>query len=373
MEKLLNSDSVKSALNSLGWGQKQLADEVGVSSQAVTNWMKGADFPRPDKLLKIAKVLSLSFDQLVTSAAKPPIVAFRKKANSITTDKHLAKAAEMGELLKPLVPFLPRTNALVTKIQSPSEDYEHLQAIVSNVREKIGIGSNAVLEYMQLIKQFSDNGAVIIPVMWGSKQHHGNALHLLLPDENATFIYLNLDTHLEDFKFWMAHELAHVYTPDLAGSNEGEDFADAFAGALLFPKSIASEVYAKCVAEKNKTAELKIISHYANMHDISLFSVYCEVVNFAKAMNLPTLRAVANDIHALRNFHKGELVGKAIFHPAQPEASSYITVTHAIFQSPFFNALKKMLIELGTGAGYIQQLLDISIKDALALHKELVS
>jgi len=32
---------------------------------------------------------------------------------------------------------------------------------------------------------------------------------------------LNLDTHLEDFKFWMAHELAHVFTPALAGKDEG--------------------------------------------------------------------------------------------------------------------------------------------------------
>lgn len=373
MEKIIHSESVKTSLAALGWSQKVLAEKVGVSPQSVTNWLQGVDFPRPDKLLKLATNLSLSFDQLVTSSAKPPIVAFRKKANSVTTDKHLANAADMGELLKSIVPFLPLTNALVTKIQSPSLEYDKLQAIVSDVREKIGIGSSAVLEYKQLINQFSDNGAVIIPVMWGSKQHHGNALHLLLPDENTTFIYLNLDTHLEDFKFWMAHELAHVYTPDLAGKIEGEDFADAFAGALLFPKVVASEAYSKCASERSKTAELKVLSHFANMHDISLYSVYCEVVNFAKATNLPKLRVIPNDIHALRNFTKGPLVGKAIFHPSQPDAASYIGIAHSIFQSPFFSALKKMILEFGTGAGYVQQLLDISIKDAMALHKELIS
>jgi Zn-dependent peptidase ImmA (M78 family) len=55
----------------------------------------------------------------------------------------------------------------------------------------------------------------------GEKKRHENALHILLPAEKVTFIYLNLDTHLEDFKFWMAHELAHVYTPELAGKDEG--------------------------------------------------------------------------------------------------------------------------------------------------------
>ena len=42
----------------------------------------------------------------------------------------------------------------------------------------------------------------------------------------------------------MAHELAHVFTPRLAGHEEGEDFADAFAAALLFPKELACAAYA---------------------------------------------------------------------------------------------------------------------------------
>ena len=35
-----------------------------------------------------------------------------------------------------------------------------------------------------------------------------------------------------------------MYTPELAGKDEGEDFADAFAGALLFPKELAQLAYA---------------------------------------------------------------------------------------------------------------------------------
>ena len=71
---------------------------------------------------------------------------------------------------------------------------------------------------------------------WGALQNHKNALHILLPQERVTFIFLNLDTHLEDFKFWMAHELAHVFTPQLAGKDEGGDFADAFCGRLAVPQ-----------------------------------------------------------------------------------------------------------------------------------------
>jgi Zn-dependent peptidase ImmA (M78 family) len=94
-------------------------------------------------------------------------------------------------------------------------------------------------------------------VMWGEKQNHKNALHILLPQEKVTFIFLNLDTRLEDFKFWMAHELAHVYTPDLAGTDEGEDFADAMAGALLFPKSLAETAYPQAVRQSTPAGEIR--------------------------------------------------------------------------------------------------------------------
>ena len=338
MEKLLNSDSVKSALDSIGWNQKQLAEELDVSPQAVTNWMKGADFPRPNKLLKLAIALNLSFDKLVLQSAKQPIVAFRKKGGSVTTDEHLLNASSMGALLKSLVKFLPESNALRTQIQSPSLEYERLQGTALEVRSRIGIGKHAVLDYMQLINEFKSNGAVIIPVMWGSKKNHGNALHILLPDENATFIYLNLDTHLEDFKFWMAHELAHVYTPELAGKNEGEDFADAFAGALLFPMDIAKEAYALCAKASSKQREISILSRYSREHQISLFSVFLEVVKYASASNLPPLRVIDKDIHAFRNMvrQRQPLVSQALFNPSAPNATEYIASTHSVFQSHFF-------------------------------------
>lgn len=74
----------------------------------MTNWIKGVDFPRPDKLLKLATSLKLNFADLVLNTAKDqPVIAFRKKGGAKTTDSHILKAIAMGSLLKPLVPFLP--------------------------------------------------------------------------------------------------------------------------------------------------------------------------------------------------------------------------------------------------------------------------
>ena len=372
MQKIIHSENLKRALQARGWTQKDLAAELDVTAQAVTNWIKGVDFPRPDKLLKMATTLTLSFAELILDSAKDqPVIAFRKKAGAKTTDAHILKAIAMGSLLKPLVPFLPEQRSLRVQISYPTTQYEALQAIATEVRTRIGLDGQAVLSYEQLIGEFGANGTIIVPVLWGEKQNHKNALHILLPQEQVTFIFLNLDTRLEDFNFWMAHELAHVYTPDLAGTDEGEDFADALAGALLFPQSLAEAAYAHVAKHKLVANEIKELQRYASAHRISLFSVFSEINRYAKARGLPVLLSRDTDIHAARNSQRGKLVSESLFSPASPEPAAYIAASKNVFQSAFFPALQRMIKSSGTGMGYVQQIMDIPTKDAAALYGEL--
>lgn len=372
MEKVINGDNLRQALQARGWTQKDLANELGVTAQAVTNWLKGADFPRPPKLLQLATKLQLQFSDLVsTPGQEKPVIAFRKKGSSKTKEDHILKAIAIGSLLKPLVPFLGEQSSLRTQFVAATTEYEPLQAMAAQVRSRIGLGEASVLLYEHLIEQFSSNGAVIVPVMWGEKQQHKNALHILLKQEKVTFIFLNLDTHLEDFKFWMAHELAHVYTPDLAGKNEGEDFADAFAGALLFPRPLAQAAYAKSSQQTSTQGEVKVLQEAAREHSISLYSVFCEVNQYAKANSLPAIRCTDRDIHAIRNSLRGPLVSESLFKPLPPKPEIFVAAAKSIFGSDFFPALQRMLRAHGTGPGYVQQIMDIPLQDAKALYEVL--
>ena len=372
MSKVLHSQSIKSALDNLGWTQKRLADEIGVTSQAVTNWLKGVDFPRPDKLLKLATTLKLGFDALIESEASKPVIAFRKKAGAKTTDEHIRRAEVMGALLKPLVSYLPPRKALRTQIPSPTTDYEALQNAVAAVREKIGIGMQAALTYQQLIGEFRANDAVIVPIMWGQKRNHENALHILLPDEQVTFVYLNLDTHQEDFKFWMAHELAHVYTPEIAGKNEGEDFAVRLPVHCSSQESWHMQPMPRRVKLRTKTSQRKFFAVSPQINDISLFSVFCEVRRVRTGNRRSAVKVQESDIHALRNMTRGALISESLFKPLPPDPKALIAASSTTFLSDFFPSLQKMLHERETGVGYIQQVLNVSIHDAAALHAELV-
>jgi transcriptional regulator with XRE-family HTH domain len=372
MRKTINSDALQAALANRGLTQKELAKTVGVSAQAVTNWLKGKDFPRPPALLKLATILKLNFEQLVkTPEEGRPVVAFRKKGSAKTTAEHIAKANSIGTLLKPLVPYLPEIQALRTLITSPSTDYPKLEVAVAQTRTRLGIGEHAVLGYEHLISEFKNSGAVLVPVLWGAKGNHENALHIRLPKEDVTFIFLNLDTRIEDFKFWKAHELAHVYTPELAGSNEGEDFADTFAGALLFPKACAEPAYHEAMQAGDADGVIRILQKYANEHTISLNTVYQQLKHFAKSSGLPALNVEEGSIHAVRNNNKGPLVSETLFDPMPPEPKLYISACEHIFKSDFFAALKRMIHENGSGPSYVQQVLNTSLQDAVAIYEEL--
>jgi transcriptional regulator with XRE-family HTH domain len=375
MHKVVHSPALKDALAQKGWTQKQLADAVGVSAQSVTNWLKGDDFPRPDKLLKLATTLKLRLDDLIDKPVKEQaVVAFRRRAATKTTERHVAKAHAMAALLRPLVDYLPPLRALRTELPKPSTAYDDLQRIAAQVRDKLGIGQQATLDYSTLIREFAANDAFIVPVLWGEKQHHGNALHILLPAPRVTFIYLNLDTHIEDFKFWMAHELAHVYTPNLAGKDEGEDFADALAGALLFPRPLAERAWRDAAAAPRKAAGIAALQRHAAEHAISLFTVYGQAQAYAHSKGLAPLTLDPNkDIHAVRNSARGELVSSLLFDPMPPEPAAYIAAAHNVFGSEFFNSVQRMLRDRGTGPAYLQQVLDVPLADAVALHNTLLS
>jgi len=89
------------------------------------------------------------------------------------------------------------------------------EKVAKRVRERIAVREGEEIRFDHLIGFFNELQAVIIPVLWGNKENHENALHIYLPESMTTWIYLNLDCRMHDFKFWMAHELGHIHAPTL--------------------------------------------------------------------------------------------------------------------------------------------------------------
>lgn len=374
MPRSLNLGRLDHALAAHGLSQTTLAKEIGVTRAAVSKWFRGESFPRPDKLLKIALAVGLPYEELVSeSVPHEPVVAFRKKGARKTTETHVARAKDMGRMLARLVPHLPgKPLTDPPALREPNLDYEYLQRVARDVREKLGVTEAAPLEFGDLIGHFERFAVVLIPVFWGHREAHENALHIHLPESGTTWIYLNLDSQTHDFKFWMAHELGHVISPSLEG-DDAEDFADAFAAALLFPEECAAAEYETLARGVNPGSIINHLKVVAERFMISPITVFEQVRQYARATHQPALALDRKAIYpAATNFNKQfYTIRETLFDGEEPTAASYIKKSEEIFGTPFFKALSGYLRDAEAGAGYVQAILNTSLVDAKAITAEL--
>lgn len=374
--KKLNLKRINLQLEKLGLTQAQVSSELGVSREAVSKWLKNKKFPRPDKLLRLARFLQLSFDEIVTKieTVDEPVVAFRKKGRHKISRDYIQDAKFTGSLLEKLVPYLPfdsfsRTPSLI----DPKLDYEYVQRVAKGIRSEIGATDQSEIHFQSLISFFNKYHGVIIPVLWGNKQQHENALHIYLPKTMTTWIYLNLDSRIHDFKFWMAHELGHVKSPNLKG-DMAEDFADAFAGALLVSNAMAEKEYVHVRRLGTVPKQISRLKQVAEALVVSPLTVYYEINNYAEHADKPKIDLETNrEIYKVTtNFgKKHQTVSHVLFDSKKPVPSDYISCARKTFESPFFEALTAFLKESKKPAGFIQSVLNLPLADAQLLYEEL--
>lgn len=375
MPKRLNTTKAREAMDVHGFTQTAVAKRLDVSKEAVSQWLKDKSFPRPNKLLQLGRLLDLGFDELVIKdEPNAPVVAFRKMKGTRTKDHHIEKAQEMGRFLGHLVPFLPFDNLEVAPVlKAPVCDYEYLQKVAQKVRSDINVEPQATLDFHHLIRRFSELQAVVVPVLWGSKQRHENAVHIFLPESGSTWVYLNLDTNVHDFKFWMAHELGHCLSPELTGTEEAEDFADAFAGSLLFPGAKAETAYSAITAKRSNKTRIACLIDIAKKELISPYTIYKQLNSYAEYAGKEPLKLDKGFYAAIAHFNKGyKNLSEVLFGNVEElTAKDFIRKAEEAFDTPFFEILGHYLRETGKGAGFVHAIMDMPLLDTRSIHSEL--
>lgn len=376
MAYTLKKEALEDILIRRGLRQSQLAEKLNVSREAVSKWIRGESLPTPDKLLRIGMVLEASFEDLVETRQDPmpPVVYFRKKGSRKTKDSDLALATRRGTLLKRLAPLLPG-QALThpPTLKDPSTEYAYVQTVADTVRTGLGLGNGRNLRYEDLIDCFAQLNAILIPVMWGAQEEHGNALNVYLPDSGTTWVYLNLDSNLVHFNFWLAHELGHSLAPELRG-DKGEAFAEAFAQALLFPREDAVALRRKLVAAPIVGQRINLVKKEALAREISPLTIRLALHAYetAEGLEATDLGTYPAFMGSAQNVGKGfPTVAEKLFAGAKPTPREYIDTCEKHFRTPFFNALAAYCEKHGVAAQFIHEVLGLPLADAKALSGEL--
>lgn len=374
MSKSLNINLVKERLAEYGLNQSGISKELDVSREAISQWLNKKSLPRPNQLLKLGKLLKLKYsDLIIVDTSLEPKIAFRKVGSAKTKDLHYKKAKEIGFALEQLVEFLPKELMIKPpEFKSPVISYEYLQNAASIIREKFEI-NDLEIKFSEVIEIINSFNSIIVPVLLGSKNNHENAIHIYLPQSETTWIYINLDTKIFDFKFWLSHELGHILTPSLSDNN-AEDFADNFAGAFLFPEERATIKYAEIILLNRKQDRINSIIDTARELVISPITILKEIEKYAKHYNLKNADVGENFFAACTKFtSQYKLVSENIFGAQNPSVVQYINESTDKFGTIFFDLLKKYHAKNKLTPSYIKSVLNIPTTDAKEIFANLTN
>ena len=355
-----------------GLSQTALADAVGVSKQSVSNWSRGAATPRPQAVLALSLALGVQQHELFSGdSPAEPRVSYRLKAKRKARDPFRAETKRSVRYLNHLVPFLPDQLCQSGYIRHPALGYDHVQSEAAGLRRELGIGVGELeVSFFKIVAYIRNSGAVIIPVPWGATSHPVNGIHVFLPDSRTNWLYVNVDTPILDAKFWLVHEIAHMLTPALdPDPDEAEKYADAFAGAVLFPKNAAEQLYRRLRGLDGDGQRVNHLKRLAKMLVVSPLTLYLEANNYARWRGKPEID-LANSIYgAAANVRKNTpTLSELLFSSLDPDAGEYVERCAEVFQTPFFKAMTGFILEKSKGSGLVARLLRVPAVDAMAIY-----
>lgn len=367
---MLNIAVIDSAMRKLGLNGKTLADACSVSKEATSNWLKGESIPRPSKLTKLAEVLGIPVESLLSIVEPiPPVFAYRTKLNKPVTGPLREAAEEQARHLEQLLPFVDASSEFEPPLmRNPSLEEERIRHAANAVRTSLHMSHSDVLSNAHLETLFRTFGAILVPVLWGlNKEKHENALTVYLPESKTSWVVFNLGCKQDDYKYWLAHEYGHCLTLHGLSEEDGEVFAERFAQHLVFPDEVAHE----CLEKIRLNADgLNTIKAYAADYGISIITVlravdrlseqlFGQKTGIEKPAFFAAWKATRTTVPSM---------AQVIFGSDTPSQLDYVEKSEELYKTPVFRAIQNFqATEGGRNPAFIANALNVGLGDAVSL------
>ncbi len=332
----MNAQNLKTARILLGLSQQKLADAVGVSKQAISQYEKGAMMPNSTVLINLATALKQKIDFFFREAIiNVPKISFRKgrklpakkqdtlsqKAN-IFLQKYMSIEQILGEdknFVNPIADI---------KIHSTEDAEQAAEALRKAWDLSVHpIGSVFALLEQQHIKIYEE--AIAEP---NTEKSIFDGLSLVV-DGKMPLIFSNSWEQISIFRrrFTVLHELGHIFlsiSPEISG-NKIEQICNRFAAALLMPKKIIIDELGK---ERQQIASIELNS-LQNRYGISYSALIyrCLDLGIITKAYYSTLKQSATEIDekAAAQYHTEEKTYRFVQMVYKAVSLELITVSKA--------------------------------------------
>ena len=237
------------ARKAAGLSMSKLAEEVGVSANAIKKYEHGINMPSSDNLLKMANVLNVRTEYFFRPVeVKLQEIEYRKKSNlpkkllnRLTAD--VMNQAERWSMLLNLYPDTDNpipTFSLPASLPAQVGDLGDIEDISNRMRQAWNLGLDPIPE---LVTAMESKGAMIICTqVEGVKQFDGLAGRI---GKIPVIVFSSLISG-DRQRFTLAHELGHLVLHNRLPNNlDEEEACNRFAGAFLLPKKAVVEIMGK--------------------------------------------------------------------------------------------------------------------------------
>lgn len=230
-----------------GWSKNDLAQKAGVTPRTVGGWESGEMVPSDDSMALLARVLQFPISFFAAGEIDEPLqdsASFRALSSMTAGQRHAALAA--GALAIEFSQWLDR------RLELPAVDVLDMrgadpEAAADAVRRHWGIGEKPIGNLVHLLEA---SGVRVFSLAEQCREVDAFSLW-----RNGTpFVFLNTQKTPEHSRFDSAHELGHLVLhkhghggcdgapetdtdPDVKRGRKAEDEANAFASALLMPRT----------------------------------------------------------------------------------------------------------------------------------------
>ncbi|GAP35415.1 hypothetical protein ABXN37_09640 [Piscinibacter sakaiensis] len=233
------------------------------------------------------------------------------------------------------------------------------------------ICGNEKVTHDHLFQLFAKIGVILVPVFWGGdREGHENAMSVYLPDSRTTWVLFNLGCRIDDFSYWLAHELGHALTLHALQCDDGETFAERSAQKLLFPESVAAKALEAIREAGDKMATA---SWYAGSFDVSIVTVVKAADRVAGKRGEAPTGLNTGPFYGMwkRNRRSLPTAAQQLFGTDTPAPLEYIVKSEELFDTPVFRALAKFQQLEGRSPVFVAATLNVNIGDGLALSQAL--
>jgi Zn-dependent peptidase ImmA (M78 family)/transcriptional regulator with XRE-family HTH domain len=243
---------LREAREARGLAGATLAELIGVSRQAVSQYERRGLTPAPPVMARICTVLAMPYDYFLSpSRERIGTLFFRSFASATKTER--TKQYQRQKWRRRIVSFLGRyltfppvrTPALYSG--DPRDlSAEDVEAFATKARRHLGLGDGPITNIVLLLE---NHGAIIVRTPFQARTL--DAFSEWSEDDGRPYFVLNADKRsAARSRFDVAHELAHMFMhrhlqsashPAYRQQLEGQ--AHRFAGAFLAPAAAFKRVF----------------------------------------------------------------------------------------------------------------------------------